>query len=141
MVCLNHPDREAAAVCAACGKPLCSECMLDIDGAVYCSEACHQKGIASRDRSAAVISTSARVDSKSRLRFWIIFIIVLLLAGGGYYYYTRQRKSVDKKLTGFADKVSKTVKKEAREAIDAGKDAMPKKSRYKRDREALVNEK
>lgn len=142
MVCLNHPDREAAAVCAACGKPLCSECMLDIDGAVYCSEVCHQKGVASRDRSAAVIATSAKVDHKSRVRFWIIFIIViLLLGGGGYYYYKLHHQRVEKKLTNLAKRVSSGIKEEAEEAVDAGKGAMPQKSRYKREREALVNEK
>lgn len=140
MVCLNHPDREAAAVCAACGKPLCNECILRADGAIYCSEACHQKGIASRDRSAAVISTSARVDRRSRTRFWIIFILVLLLAGSGYYYYTQNRKEVDKKLNKITRKVTKTVKKETKEAINAGKGAMPQETRYKRERESLVNQ-
>ena len=135
MVCLNHPHRDAAAVCAACGKPLCSECILKAGDSVYCSEACQLKGAASQARSAEVISTSAKVDSKARKRFWITFIIVLLLAGAGYYFYTQNRKTVDKKL----DKISKTVRKETRKAIKAGKESMPKETKYKREREALVN--
>lgn len=135
MVCLNHPHRDAAAVCAACGKPLCSECILKAGDSIYCSEACQLKGAASQARSAEVISTSAKVDSKARKRFWITFIIVLLLAGAGYYFYTQNRKTVDKKL----DKISKTVRKETRKAIKAGKESMPKETKYKREREALVN--
>jgi len=135
MVCLNHPHRDAAAVCAACGKPLCSECILKAGDSIYCSEACQLKGAASQARSAEVISTSVKVDSKARKRFWITFIIVLLLAGAGYYFYTQNRKTVDKKL----DKISKTVRKETRKAIKAGKESMPKETKYKREREALVN--
>ena len=135
MVCLNHPHRDAAAVCAACGKPLCSECILKAGDSIYCSEACQLKGAASQARSAEVISTSAKVDSKARKRFWITFIIVLILAGAGYYFYTQNRKTVDKKL----DKISKTVRKETRKAIKAGKESMPKETKYKREREALVN--
>ena len=135
MVCLNHPHRDAAAVCAACGKPLCSECILKAGDSIYCSEACQLKGAASQARSAEVISTPAKVDSKARKRFWITFIIVLILAGAGYYFYTQNRKTVDKKL----DKISKTVRKETRKAIKAGKESMPKETKYKRDREALVN--
>ncbi len=135
MVCLNHPHRPAVTVCAACGKPLCNECLIHSDDANYCSEACREKGLASRDRSAEVISTSAVVDRKARKRLWIIFILVLLLAGGGYYYYTQNKKSVNKKL----NKISRTVKKETRKAIKAGKESMPGDTKYKREREALVN--
>ena len=135
MVCLNHPHRDAAAVCASCGKPLCNECILKADGNIYCSEACHLKGAASAARSAEVISTSAKVDRKARKRFWITFVAVLILAGAGYYFYTQNRKAVDKKL----DKISKTVRKETRKVIKEGKDSMPRETKYKREREALVN--
>lgn len=135
MVCLNHPDRDAAAVCAACGKPLCSECILNKDGTSYCSESCRQKGTASRDRSGEVISRSAKVDRKARKRFWIVFILFILAAGAGYYFYINNRKTVDRKL----NKISKTIRKETGKAIKSGKEAMPKDSRYKREREALVN--
>ncbi len=36
MNCATHPDRETAAYCRVCGKPLCSECVRNVRGAIYC---------------------------------------------------------------------------------------------------------
>jgi hypothetical protein len=38
MNCANHPDAPAVAYCRTCGKPLCSACVHDIRGVVYCEE-------------------------------------------------------------------------------------------------------
>lgn len=38
--CANHPDRERAAFCQNCGKPLCSECVRNIGSSIYC-EPCY----------------------------------------------------------------------------------------------------
>ena len=34
--CANHPDRERAAFCQNCGKPLCTECIRNIGPSVFC---------------------------------------------------------------------------------------------------------
>lgn len=39
MNCANHPDVPAVAFCRTCGKPLCSSCVRDVQGVVYC-ESC-----------------------------------------------------------------------------------------------------
>jgi TM2 domain-containing membrane protein YozV len=36
MNCANHPDRERAAFCQNCGKPLCEECKRTIGSSVFC---------------------------------------------------------------------------------------------------------
>lgn len=36
MNCANHPDRERAAFCQNCGKPLCSECVRNVGSSVFC---------------------------------------------------------------------------------------------------------
>jgi TM2 domain-containing membrane protein YozV len=36
MNCATHPDRETAAYCRVCGKPLCNECVRNVRGAIYC---------------------------------------------------------------------------------------------------------
>jgi hypothetical protein len=36
MKCANHPDREHAAFCQNCGKPLCQECTRVVGTAVFC---------------------------------------------------------------------------------------------------------
>jgi Domain of unknown function (DUF5668)/B-box zinc finger len=38
MNCANHVDVPAAAFCRTCGKPLCSSCVRDIRGVIYCEE-------------------------------------------------------------------------------------------------------
>ena len=36
MNCANHPGNAAAAYCRTCGKPLCSSCIRDVKGVIYC---------------------------------------------------------------------------------------------------------
>ena len=36
MNCANHPDRERAAFCQHCGKPLCDECVRKVGTSTYC---------------------------------------------------------------------------------------------------------
>ena len=38
MECHNHPDREAVANCAFCGKAVCPECSMEIGGNIYCKD-------------------------------------------------------------------------------------------------------
>ena len=36
MKCTNHPEIEAAGVCAYCGKPFCQDCLVEVKGRMYC---------------------------------------------------------------------------------------------------------
>jgi|GEM_PF-3340785 len=36
--CYYHPDRPAVARCLECGKPLCGECRVELEGRSYCQE-------------------------------------------------------------------------------------------------------
>jgi TM2 domain-containing membrane protein YozV len=36
MNCANHPDRERAAFCQNCGKPVCSECVRNAGSSIFC---------------------------------------------------------------------------------------------------------
>lgn len=38
MNCTNHPEVEAAGICAYCGKPFCKECLVEVKGRMYCKE-------------------------------------------------------------------------------------------------------
>lgn len=42
LVCLHHPERQAATSCAHCSKPLCSECVIRYGREVFCSAECKQ---------------------------------------------------------------------------------------------------
>lgn len=134
MVCLNHPDREAVTVCAACGRPLCKECIVSDGKDNYCSDLCLRRGQESCQRAKEVIVTSAKVDRKLHLRALIWFIILALLVAGAWFFYQKNQKKVDRKFNS----VTKSFKDGIDEAINAGKGAMPQDSKYKRERESLV---
>jgi LiaI-LiaF-like transmembrane region len=56
MNCANHVDVPAVAYCRTCGKPLCSSCVRDVHGVVYCEEclASHLSGTMPPPGSTAV---------------------------------------------------------------------------------------
>jgi hypothetical protein len=47
MLCYNHPDRQAVALCKNCQKALCKGCATPEENGFSCSEKCHQEIIAS----------------------------------------------------------------------------------------------
>jgi len=36
MKCFHHPDRDAVVTCCKCGKGLCNDCTITVDGKIYC---------------------------------------------------------------------------------------------------------
>ena len=38
MKCTNHPEVEAQGMCAYCGKPFCSDCLVEVKGRMYCKD-------------------------------------------------------------------------------------------------------
>lgn len=36
MQCTNHAQMEAAGYCVYCGKPFCNDCLVEVDGRMYC---------------------------------------------------------------------------------------------------------
>ena len=38
MKCINHPERDAVAVCISCHSPLCAECRTHVKGKIYCEK-------------------------------------------------------------------------------------------------------
>lgn len=43
MKCYLHPDRDAVGTCTSCGRPICSECAIDLQNRLVCRE-CLSKG-------------------------------------------------------------------------------------------------
>ncbi|MGA2903117.1 MAG: DUF5668 domain-containing protein [Candidatus Korobacteraceae bacterium] len=56
MNCANHVDAPAVAYCRICGKPLCTACVRDVRGVIYCEEclASHLSGAIPPPGSTAV---------------------------------------------------------------------------------------
>ena len=40
MKCFNHPAGEAVAICKACSKAVCAECVLETEHGVACKQSC-----------------------------------------------------------------------------------------------------
>lgn len=38
MNCTKHSDVEAQGMCAYCGKPFCSDCLVEVKGRMYCKD-------------------------------------------------------------------------------------------------------
>ena len=36
MKCTNHPEVDAQGMCVYCGKPFCSDCLVEVKGKLYC---------------------------------------------------------------------------------------------------------
>jgi hypothetical protein len=65
MNCFNHRDQAAVAVCKACGKGLCPECLAQVGSSIACRDSCENR--------AAVLDSliDARL-SLPRLMFFLI---------------------------------------------------------------------
>ncbi|MDX1777001.1 MAG: DUF2180 family protein [Desulfobulbales bacterium] len=65
MKCYNHPESEAVAVCLACGKGVCRQCVFASENAVSCREKCSAV-LSSRDelqaRQAAHLKNVKRMN-------------------------------------------------------------------------------
>ena len=135
-VCLNHPNTPAVKRCAVCSKPLCADCVQMHDGVPYCSDLCwdnaKRTGLLVKDVEARKKSTAVKVF----IRKVIYLIIIAALAYGGYYYYTHNKSKVDAQLK----KAKSTTEQKLQEGKKSIEKGLPGDSKYKRDREKMVNE-
>ena len=63
-VCLNHTSVPAAAICAACGKPICVQCIVPGPEGSYCSQECRERGAA----AAAVFTAAGSTEAQQQKR-------------------------------------------------------------------------
>lgn len=133
-VCLNHPNTPAATRCAACGKPICSQCVVRKNGAGYCSEKCADGAAGSDVRVKDVLAEKKRTDAKGRIRALIIFFLLVAAAAAAYVFYTQNKDEVDRRLQDTA----KQVRAGAKDAKKSIQKSIPTDSKYRRDRESLV---
>jgi len=43
MNCAYHSDREVRGVCSTCGRPICEDCMVDLNGSAHCKTCLSEK--------------------------------------------------------------------------------------------------
>jgi len=54
MKCYVHPKEDAVAVCKSCGKGVCSNCAVEINGVAYCKTCVESKAVAATSRETQV---------------------------------------------------------------------------------------
>lgn len=82
MKCYNHPEKDASAICRACGKALCSICANDLGRGIACKGRCEKDVkaiINSFDNNSASYKTM-----KSRL---LVKPILLVIFGAIFAFY------------------------------------------------------
>ena len=135
-VCLNHPNTPAVKRCAVCSKPLCAKCIQMHDGVPYCSDLCWENAKRTGLLVNDVQKRKKSADAKAFVRKIVYLIIIVALVLGGYFFYTRNKSKIDSQL--------KKVKNVGEQQLEKGKKSieksLPGDSKYKRDRERMVNE-
>lgn len=137
-VCLNHPDTPAATRCAACGRPICSKCVVSSNGSEYCSESCAAKAQTAAGRASSVMASKKKTEAGKRIRAIVILILLIVAALAGYSYYEKNKSKVDRSLQDTLRKTENTISTEAKKAKNSVDRSMPGDSNYKKKRENLV---
>ncbi|MBQ9338356.1 MAG: B-box zinc finger protein [Lentisphaeria bacterium] len=132
--CLNHPDTPAVTRCATCGKHICAECIVERDGAQYCSEQCAQAAANSAGRVDTAVAAGDRLAKKSRIRSIVILIIVIAAAAAAWYFYKNNKDDVN----AFVQKQGQEAQKKMNSTKQSLQKSVPGDSKYKRDREGAV---
>ncbi len=77
MRCYSHQDRDAIGVCVACGKGVCQECTLEVEGKVYC-KACAADAIRAREAKAPPSSATVAMESP---KSWLAALLLSIFLG------------------------------------------------------------
>ena len=82
--CKNHPDREAAGKCVACGEPFCRDCLTEVDGIYYC--AAHDP----RRQNVLPADEEAEKHPEPPVKCYSIYVGLALLLGpaGAHFFYS-----------------------------------------------------
>ncbi len=135
-VCLNHPNTPAVKRCAVCSKPLCASCVQMHDGVPYCSDLCWENAKRTGLLVQDVQKRKKSANTKAFIRKIIYLVIIAALICGGYYLYTRNKSTIDAQLQKGKNNVEQQLQK-GKKSIEK---SLPGDSKYKRDRERMVNE-
>ena len=141
-VCLNHTDTEAVTRCAACGKPLCAQCIAFSDNnTAYCSRDCFTRGTAAAARSAGVVAEKAGTGKSKFIRSLILLFLIIAVAAAGFMYFKKNQKQLNRKFNTVVEQ-TKSAARETQQVIKKESKNIQKTldtdSKYKRTREKLV---
>ncbi len=85
MVCPNHPERAAATRCRACLKPICAECIVEVEGEDFCTKDCANNHFVTEAHMEKLRLREALRRRRRLIRRLIALALFLLLAGGAWF--------------------------------------------------------
>ena len=135
-VCLNHPNTPAVKRCAVCSKPLCAECVQMHDGVPYCSDLCWENAKRTGMMVEDVEARKKAANAKAFVRKIVYLVIIATLAYGGYYLWTHHKGEI----TSGAKKAMNATEQQLEKGKKSIEQGIPGNSKYKKDREKMVNE-
>jgi hypothetical protein len=63
MKCINHPERDVAGACVYCGKLFCSECLIPVNGKMYCKDDIGNVVNEAKDQAASTATPSININN------------------------------------------------------------------------------
>ncbi len=93
-VCLNHTSIPAVSRCETCFKPLCDNCILEVEGRHFCSEKCADDSLDKRGRIAVLESVNQRSKSASMAKHIFVLLVFAGLSYAGYNYWQNNRNKI-----------------------------------------------
>jgi hypothetical protein len=79
--CYNHPEKDGVAICQACGRVLCHECVRETDAGIACRGECTESLRAEKKLQTELgfhlqnVKRSARLSSFFSIGMGILFIL------------------------------------------------------------------
>ena len=77
MKCYKHPDVDAVATCARCGKAACAGCAVDVAGRIHCQECLATSAyVTTQSAHAPPVNRMARISMLCGLGGWLLWPLI-----------------------------------------------------------------
>lgn len=73
MKCVNHEEKEAAAICSTCHQPICEDCLVNLSGRQFCRGCLESR-----------LGVETKTANTNRSTFWAF--VLSIIPGAGYLY-------------------------------------------------------
>ena len=110
-VCLNHTNVRAVTRCETCFRPLCAECIVEVDGRHFCSEKCAGDSTDKRGRIAALNGANAKTKNTAFIKNIVILVILIGIAAAAFCYWQGHKKEVARMRTQLQEAARQAEKK------------------------------
>jgi hypothetical protein len=82
MKCYSHQDRDAVGVCVSCGRAVCPECALELEGKIHC-KGCAAEALEPKLREQEVTAppAGAEIKREESPKSWLVALLLSIFLG------------------------------------------------------------